>query len=163
VPVRFAQRETVAVACLSVRSWWQVDADKPLYHLESHLMFSIEMRVRYNECDPMGFVHHSNYLTYMEIGRTEMLRASGGRYREMEAAGQFVVVVRSDVRYRKPARYDDLLVVTTEATKVTAAKIVHRYTILRDDTTIVEADITLAVIDRDGRLQRVPPDLIETK
>jgi acyl-CoA thioester hydrolase len=137
----------------------QVEADKSLHHLKSHLMFSIEMRVRYNECDPMGFVHHSNYLTYMEIGRTEMLRASGGRYREMEAAGQFVVVVRADVRYRKPARYDDLLVVTTEVTKITAAKIAHRYTICRDQTPLVEADITLAVIDRDGRLQRVPSDL----
>jgi len=137
----------------------QVEADKSLHHLESHLMFSIEMRVRYNECDPMGFVHHSNYLTYMEIGRTEMLRASGGRSREMEAAGQFVVVVRADVRYRKPARYDDLLVVTTEVAKVTAAKIAHRYTICRDKRALVEADTTLAVIDRDGRLQRVPSDL----
>jgi acyl-CoA thioester hydrolase len=81
---------------------------------------------------------------------------------ESQAAGQFVVVVRSDVRYRKPARYADLLVVTTEVTKVTTAKIVHSYTIRRDDTTIVEADITLAVIDRDGRLQRVPTDLTET-
>lgn len=122
-------------------------------------MFSIEIRVRYNECDPMGFVHHSNYLTYMEMGRTELLRASGGRYRAMEEAGQFVVVVRSDVRYRKPARYDDLLVITTEVTKITAAKIVHHYTIRRDEVILVEADITLAVIDREGRLQRVPDEL----
>lgn len=122
-------------------------------------MYSIEVRVRYNECDPMGFVHHSNYLTYMEMGRTEMLRASGGRYREMEAAGQFVVVVRADVRYRSPARYDDVLVVTTQVTKVTAAKIVHQYTIRRDEATLVEAEVTLAVIDRNGKLQMVPEDL----
>jgi acyl-CoA thioester hydrolase len=126
---------------------------------DSLLMYSIEVRVRYNECDPMGFVHHSNYLTYMEMGRTEMLRASGGRYREMEAAGQFVVVVRADVRYRSPARYDDVLVVTTQVTKVTAAKIVHQYTIRRDEATLVEAEITLAVIDRNGKLQTVPDDL----
>ena len=89
-----------------------------------------------------------------------MLRASGGRYREMEAAGQFVVVVRADVRYRQPARYDDLLVVMTEVTKVTFAKIIHHYTIRRDETILVEADITLAIIDRDGKLQRVPDDLV---
>ena len=123
-------------------------------------MFPFEIRVRYNECDPMGFVHHANHLTYMEMGRTEMLRASGGRYREMEAAGQFVVVVRAEVRYRLPARYDDLLVVTTEVTKVTAAKIIHHYTIRRDEAILVEADITLAVIDRNGKLQRVPDDLV---
>ncbi len=76
--VRFANRERVPADFLGGRSWGQVDADKFLYRLESQLMFSIEMRVRYNECDPMGFVHHCNYLTYMEIGRTEMLRASGG-------------------------------------------------------------------------------------
>lgn len=118
--------------------------------------FLYEIRVRYNECDPMGFVHHTNYLTYMEMGRTEMLRASGGRYREMEEAGQFVVVVRADVRYRQPARYDDVLVISTEVTKTTVAKIIHHYTIRREDTILVEADITLAVIDRNGRLQRVP-------
>jgi acyl-CoA thioester hydrolase len=122
-------------------------------------MFSLEVRVRYNECDPMGFVHHTHYLTYMEMGRTEMLRASGGRYREIEAAGLYVVVVRADVRYRSPARYDDTLVVTTEVSKVTMAKIVHQYTIRREETILVEAEITLAVIDRNGKLQAVPEGL----
>jgi acyl-CoA thioester hydrolase len=42
-----------------------------------------ELRVRYNECDPMGFLHHANYLAYFEIGRTELLRAGGGNYRKM--------------------------------------------------------------------------------
>lgn len=123
-------------------------------------MHQIQIRVRYDETDPMGVVHHSNYLTYCEMGRTEMLRAAGGRYREVEAAGLFVVVVRADVRYRQPARYDDLITVTTEVTKVTAAKILHHYTITRDEAVLVEADITLAVIDREGRLQRVPDVLL---
>ena len=122
-------------------------------------MHQLEIRVRYNETDPMGFVHHSHYLTYFEMGRTEMLRASGGRYRAMEEAGQFVVVVRADVRYRQPARYDDVITVTTEVTKMTAAKIIHHYTITRDSVVLVEADITLAIIDREGRLQRVPEQL----
>lgn len=125
-------------------------------------MHQLELRVRYNETDPMGFVHHSNYLTYFELGRTEMLRASGGRYREVEEAGLFVVVVRADVRYRQPARYDDAIVVNTQVTKVTAAKIIHHYTITRDGVILVEADITLAVIDRQGRLQRVPESLAES-
>lgn len=73
----------------------------------------IELRVRYDEVDAMGFVHHSNYLRYFEIGRTELLRASGGCYRDMEAAGQWVVVVHVDCRYRKPARYDYVITVRT--------------------------------------------------
>lgn len=119
------------------------------------------LRVRYDECDPMGFVHHSVYLQYFEIGRTDLLRASGGRYRDMEDAGQFVVVVRVDCRYRKPARYDDEIQIHTSIAKVTAAKIIHDYTITRGGETLVEATVTLGVIDRDGKLVRVPKHLIE--
>jgi acyl-CoA thioester hydrolase len=121
----------------------------------------IELRVRYDEVDPMGYVHHANYLRYFEIGRTELLRAAGGCYRDMEAAGQLVVVVRVDCRYRMPAQYDDLITVHTRIARVTAAKIIHRYQIRRDDQILVEADVTLAVIDRQGRLQRVPESLLE--
>ncbi len=119
------------------------------------------LRVRYDETDPMGFVHHANYLKYFEIGRTELLRASGGSYREMEASGQLVVVVKIDCRYRAPAKYDDLIEVTTQIAKVTAAKIIHRYTIRREATVLVEAEVTLAVIDRQGQLQRVPQSLLD--
>ena len=118
-------------------------------------------RVRYDECDPMGFVHHSVYLQYFEIGRTELLRSSGGRYRDMESAGQLVVVIRVDCRYRKPARYDDLLQINTRIERVTAAKIIHEYTICRDGATLVDATVTLAVIDRKGNLQRVPQTLLD--
>ncbi len=127
---------------------------------------SIELRVRYDECDPMGFVHHSNYLRYFEIGRTELLRASGGCYAEMEDAGVLVVVVRVDCRYRRPAKYDDVITVVTTIAGVTAAKIIHEYAITRKNHTgesekIVDATVTLAVIDREGKLQRVPKPLLD--
>lgn len=122
---------------------------------------TIELRVRYDECDPMGFVHHSRYLQYFEIGRTELLRASGGCYREMEELGQYVVVVRLDCRYRNPARYDDVINIQTRIAKVTAAKIIHEYKITREAQTLVDATVTLAVIDRNGTLQRVPQQLLD--
>ena len=118
-----------------------------------------ELRVRYDECDPMGFVHHSRYLQYCEIGRTELLRASGGCYRDMEAAGQLVVVVRADCRYQRPARYDDVIHVRTRIERVTAAKIIHQYEITRDGEPLVKATVTLAVVDRDGTVQPVPDSL----
>ena len=121
---------------------------------------TIRLRVRYDECDPMGLVHHSNYLRYFEIGRTEFLRSAGGRYRDVEEAGLFVVVARIDCRYKSSARYDDEIDVTTRIAQVTAAKIVHEYEIRRGDQMLVEATIILAVIDRDGKLQRVPEALI---
>lgn len=116
----------------------------------------ITFRVRYKETDPMGFLHHANYLTYFEIGRTELLRASGGNYRAMEEAGLFVVVVKVECRYRRPARYDDLLTLRTTITRVTQAKIEHQYELFRDGENLAIGHVTLAVIDRNGSVQPVP-------
>ncbi len=116
----------------------------------------IEIRVRYNETDPMGFVHHANYFTYFEMGRTELLRASGGNYRRMEEDGQLVVVVKAVCKYKKPARYDDLLTIQTTIKRVTSAKIEHEYVVYRQGEQLAQAQMTLAVVDREGVVQRVP-------
>ena len=125
------------------------------------LEHQISHRVRYDECDPMGYVHHSVYLQYFEIGRTELLRASGGRYREMEENGLLVVVVNVNCRYHSPARYDDLVTIDTKIADVTAGKIVHNYVVSREGQKLVSAEVILAVTDRNGRLQRVPQSLFE--
>jgi acyl-CoA thioester hydrolase len=116
----------------------------------------IEIRVRYKETDPMGFLHHGNYFTYFEIGRTELLRASGGNYRQMEADGCLVVVVKAECRYRRPARYDDVLRLRTTITRVTQAKIEHEYELFRDGESLAVGHVTLAVVDRAGKVQPVP-------
>lgn len=115
-----------------------------------------QIRVRYEDADPMGFLHHAKYLSYFEIGRTEMYRASGGNYRELEESGMYVVVVRADCRYRRPARYDDLLVIRTTLQRVTMAKIQHQYQLLRDNEVMATAVVTLALIDSTGKAQRIP-------
>jgi acyl-CoA thioester hydrolase len=116
----------------------------------------IELRVRYQETDAMGLLHHANYFTYFEMGRTELLRANGRSYRDMEAEGLFLVVVRLNCRYLRPARYDDLLVLKTTTTRVTAAKIEHEYELRRGAEVLAEAGSTLACIDRQGTVQRMP-------
>jgi len=116
----------------------------------------IEIRVRYQETDPMGLLHHANYFTYFEIGRTELLRAAGGSYRMMEEAGMFVVVVKAECRFRRPARYDDLLRIRTTVARVTFARIEHEYQVFRDTEQLAVARLTLAIVDRDGNLCRVP-------
>ncbi len=118
-----------------------------------------QLRVRYDECDPMGFVHHSHYLKYFEIARTELFRASGGNYRDFEATGLYVVVVRVECQYRLPARYDDELDIHVKIERMTEAKIVQAYRVERGGDHIVTAEVTLAVIDRSGRLQRIPESL----
>ena len=116
----------------------------------------IEIRVRYQECDPMGLLYYAHYFTYFEIGRTELLRASGGNYRQMEEQGLFIVVVKADCRYRRPARYDDVVKIRTTVTRVTPAKIEHQYQMFRDDQLLAVGHVTLAIVDRQGRVQRVP-------
>jgi acyl-CoA thioester hydrolase len=116
----------------------------------------IELRVRYQETDPMGFLHHAYYFTYFEIGRTELLRAAGGNYRQMEAEGTLVVVVKAECRFRRPARYDDLLRLRTSIARVTQAKIEHHYELFRGDESLAEGHVTLAVVDREGKVQPVP-------
>ena len=116
----------------------------------------IEIRVRYQETDPMGFLHHANYFTYFEMGRTELLRAAGGNYREMEEMGLLIVVVKAECHYRRPARYDDLLRLCTTVTRVTSVKIEHEYRLFREDEPLAVGHVTLAVVDRDGRVRRVP-------
>ena len=116
----------------------------------------IEFRVRYQETDPMGFLHHAYYFTYFEIGRTELLRASGGNYRQMEEEGMLVVVVRAECRFHRAARYDDVLRLRTTVVRVTPAKIEHEYRLFRQEELLAVGNVTLAVIDREGQVLRVP-------
>lgn len=116
----------------------------------------IEIRVRYSETDAMGFLHHGNYFAYFEMGRTELLRAQGGNYRLMEEAGLFMVVVNVECKYRRPARYDDVLTLKTRVARVTPAKIEHEYRVFRGTELLAEARSTLACIDRSGAVQRIP-------
>ena len=116
----------------------------------------IEIRVRYAETDQMGFLHHSQFLVYFEMGRTELLRSRGLVYRDLEAQGFLLVIVRAACRYHRPARYDDLLQLRTTVARVTAARIDHRYELFRDGQLLAEGETTLACVDRAGSLQRIP-------
>src|SRR6516225_9853433 len=109
----------------------------------------ITIRVRYAETDRMGLLHHANYLVYFEQARTELLRAAGYSYRDLEDQGYLLVITRFEVRYKSPARYDDLLRIRTIVERTTAVRIDHRYEVYRDDVLVAEASSTLACVDRD--------------
>ena len=118
-----------------------------------------QIRVRYAETDRMGLLHHANYLVYFEQGRTELLRAQGLSYRDLEDRGYLLVLTRVEVRYKRPAHYDDLLTIRTTVAKTTAVRIDHAYEVLRDGTLIAEGNTTLACVDREGRPQPLPDAL----
>ena len=120
-----------------------------------------QIRVRYVETDAMGFLHHSRYLAYFEIGRTELFRAQGGNYREMEESGLFLVIARVECRYLKPARYDDLLTLRTTISRISPAKLEHDYELYRGDELLTTAHTLLACVDREGQIQRMPEFIVE--
>jgi acyl-CoA thioester hydrolase len=111
----------------------------------------VQIRVRYAECDAMGYLHHARYWEYFEQARTELLRANGVRYRDLEAAGVYFVVYKCSCTYRHPVQYDDLVTVRVSITRQSRTRIDHAYTIRRNGDLCCEAATTLACIGRDGR------------
>jgi acyl-CoA thioester hydrolase len=117
---------------------------------------TITLRVRYPEVDAMGFLHHSRYLQYFEMGRIELLRSLGHSYAELERQGILFVVVRVDCRYKAPARYDEELTLTTRVVRQTHVRIDHSYELSRNNTRLAEATSTIACVDREGNLKQIP-------
>ncbi len=119
---------------------------------------SIKIRPRYCETDQGGVVHHSVYPVWFEMGRTELLRANGVAYKDLEQAGIFFVITRLEVRYRQPTMYDEELELVTSCTNVMASKIEHCYQLKRlcDGALLAEGSSTLACLDRQGKIQRMP-------
>ncbi|MGV6814260.1 MAG: acyl-CoA thioesterase [Phycisphaerales bacterium] len=132
---------------------------------------SFQLRVRYVECDPMGVVHHSSYLPWMEMGRTELLRSVGESYADLEKAGVFLVVTKVEVKYRRPLKYDDLVEIRTKVEKTSKVKLHHSYEIVlveRGGEAAVEsggqvcavATTELACVGDDGRPMALPEWLV---
>lgn len=121
------------------------------------------IRVRYAETDRMGLLHHANYLVYFEQARTDLLRAMGLSYRDLEDQGFLLVITKAEVHYRRPAQYDDLLTIHTTVARTTSVRIDHTYKVMRDGVLVAEGSTTLACIDREGRPQGLPPALRESK
>jgi acyl-CoA thioester hydrolase len=121
----------------------------------------IKIRVRYAETDRMGLLHHANYLVYFEQGRTELLRSRGISYRDLEDQGYLLVLTRIQVRYRSPARYDDLLTLRTSVVRTTSVKIEHQYELFRDGVLLAEGQTTLGCVNRESRVQMLPDFLRE--
>ena len=123
------------------------------------LEHSIQIRVRYPECDPMGYLHHSIFLQYFEMGRVELLRSLGHSYADMERDGIFFVVVKVAIHYKAPARYDEELTLTTRVARRTFVRFDHSYELKRGDTLIAEGTTTIACVGRDGQPRQIPESL----
>ena len=121
----------------------------------------IEIRVRYQETDGQRRLHHANYFTYFEMGRTEMLRARGATYRQFEDAGLMMVVSEANCRYRAPAEYDDLLTLRTWVEQMGGASIKHGYEVIREGVIIATGATVVVCVDTEGKVRRLPEWLVE--
>lgn len=119
----------------------------------------IEIRVRYPEVDSMGFLHHSRHLQYFEMGRTELLRSLGFTYADLEERGFLFVVVKVEVKYRAPAKYDDVLTLITRVTRQTLVRFDHSYELRRGDQLIADGLSTIACVNRQGEVVEMPEEL----
>lgn len=110
----------------------------------------------------MGVVYHTHYLDYFEAGRTEALRELGLPYRSLEEKGIIMPVVEANVRYRGPARYDDLLVVKVAFETPPSVRVPIDYTVHRDgeDEILVTGHTTLCFMDADRRRPTTGPDMV---
>ena len=125
-------------------------------------MVRVEIRVIYGDTDQMGVVYYANYLRYFEAARNEFIRAKGLRYRDFEAAyGLLLPVAEAHVSYRTPARYDDLLAVEIALGEARRASAHFDYRILRDGEVVATGHTVHACVDRAGRVQRMPKELLE--
>ena len=121
---------------------------------------TIEVRVRYPECDPMGVAHHSIYPIWFEQARVELLREGGVAYKDLEAQSVYFVVAKLNIRYRRPAYYDQILRVEVAVTGPGHAKIEHTYKIYHEDQLLADAQTTIVCVDAEGKPQLIPPGII---
>jgi len=118
------------------------------------------IRVRYAETDAMGIVHHSVYPIWMELGRSDFLRELGQSYSEWEAQGVMMSVAELQVKFRAPARYDQLVEVRTRLLEANRRKITFGYEIFREGTRLVEGRTVHVVTGPDGRARILPDAML---
>jgi acyl-CoA thioester hydrolase len=116
-------------------------------------------RVIFGDCDPMRIVYYGNYFRLFEIGRAELFRRLGHPFALYIARGLYLGVIETTCRYRRPSRYDDDLVISAAVTDVRGARITIGYEIRGADGELrVEGSTTHAVIDDNGKPQRIPKE-----
>ncbi len=126
------------------------------------MYYEIEYRVPYADTDQMGVVYYANYLEYFERSRTEMLRAAGLPYSELEKRNCFLPVAEAHCNYHGSARYDDLLTFRSWVESMRGVRLTIRSEVRRGDELLVSGHVVLASINADRKVVRLPAELIES-
>ncbi|HTV20639.1 MAG TPA: thioesterase family protein [Polyangiaceae bacterium] len=142
---------------------------RPALHtpIPEHCFSDTSQRVGVADTDLMGIVHHANYVEYFERGRLEYMRRRGLSYKQMVDRGLHMPVVELDIRYRKPAHFDDLLCVRTRLGALSRVTVRFDYSVTRVEPAagppeqLIEGHVLLACIDTRHRPRGLPEDLVE--
>ena len=121
----------------------------------------IEIRVRFGETDLMGIVHHASYLSYFEAARVAWLRRRGMTYAASTARGWHLPVVEANVRYRAPARFEDIVAVDVALVELRSHSLRFGYEIFRGAEKLADGETRLACVDDRHELLRIPEPLRE--
>jgi acyl-CoA thioester hydrolase len=122
-------------------------------------MHSLKIKIYYEDTDAVGVVYYANYLRYFERARTEFLLENGINVAAYHEKGYFFAVVHVDIQYKRPARLGETIIVSTEVKEIKNATISLKQRVLKNEMLLVEADVKLACIDKDGKPQRLPAEV----
>lgn len=117
------------------------------------------IRVRYAETDQMGVVYHGNYFTWFEVGRVELCRQLGFEYKQMEIEDDsYIVVADAHCRYKRPARFDDLLLIRTRVLNAQRRTVKFGYEVVHQESgeLLATGDTMHVICDRLGRPKSLP-------
>jgi acyl-CoA thioester hydrolase len=121
----------------------------------------LPVRVYYEDTDFSGAVYHANYLKFCERARSDCLRLLGIHHSEMHGTASFVVR-RMVCDFLKPALIDNLLEVETRFVEFAGARMELTQTVMRASEKLFEAQVTVALVDGQGRPKRLPPEMTKT-
>ncbi len=125
--------------------------------------FTMELRVRYVECDMQDRVFNAHYLTWVDMAHTEAIDKIAGGYKSLTAGGIDLVVAAAELQFRAPARFDDRLVVHTVIHPPGNTSLRSDFTITRDDEVLAECRMTHVCVDADGYRKQPWPDWLRAK
>lgn len=125
--------------------------------------FEHRLRVRYGECDPQGIVFNANYLLYFDVAFTELWRSAVGPWRELVEHGIDAVVAEATLRFRSPARYDDLLALQAQIAELAEASMTTAISVVRDGEVLVEGRLRHVFVDADTWRRTEIPDWIRSR
>jgi len=141
----------------------KADSDPPPSGRFADGVHRFPIRVYFEDTDLTGVVYHAGYLRFMERARSDMLRVAGiGQRRAFEAGEGAYAVVELAIRYRRPAKLDDDLLVSSKIAQIRSASCTIHQRVIRDQELLSDADVTVAFIGLDGRPRRQPRAWVET-